>query len=185
MRINKKRIKSDKNTDKRRKGHQQTQKSEQNRKKTGMILWKIIGFRGDSYTIHCEHERLLHQETLLRVCRAACVCVCACVYPECSRLEDSTTLSRCSAPQLRRNESFSFSLDSIVTCTHQHVSQEAPLHYPWASYIVIFTFFLTWWLVSMSSMRTPSLWWKLWWMGVCCVLWRKLSLHIAFCMFAS
>lgn len=103
--------------------------------------WRKIGFRGDSYTFHCEHERLLHQDTLLRICRAACVRVCACVYPECSRLEDSTTLSRCSAPQLRRNESFSFSLDSIVTCTHQHVSQEAPLHYPRASYIVIFTFF--------------------------------------------
>lgn len=48
-------------------------------------------------------------------CEFFSVCVCVCLYPECSRLEDSTTLSRCSAPQLRRNESFSCSLDSVDT----------------------------------------------------------------------
>lgn len=42
------------------------------------------------------------------------VCV-YCVYPECSRLDDSTTLSRCSVPQLRRNDSLSCSLDKAET----------------------------------------------------------------------
>lgn len=31
-------------------------------------------------------------------------------------------------------------------------------------------FIRTWWLVSISSIRTPSLGLKLWWIGVCCCL---------------
>ena len=36
---------------------------------------------------------------------------------------------------------------------------------------------LTWWLVRRSSMRTPSLGWKLWWIGVCWGLLEKNTSH--------
>lgn len=62
-----------------------------------------------------QSTKQLYNKGCDRACVSVSVRVCVCVYPECSRLVDNTTLSRCSAPQLKRKESFSCSLDRTDT----------------------------------------------------------------------
>lgn len=105
---------------------------------TDVKEWKIMEgkIKTDSETQTPDREekaseRLLQQET---------VWSCMCVYPECSRLEDNTTLSRCSAPQLRRNESFSFSLDSADTYRATDISWSAQWKWDYLGYLISGTF---------------------------------------------
>lgn len=175
------------------KGHQQTQKSEQNRKKTGMISWKIIGGKLDLEVI-LTHFTVNMKDFYTR--KHCCVFVglrafvCACVRVCTLSAADWRTAPRYQGARRPSSDGMSpFHSPWIASSpAPQHTSacesRGSSRLSTSISHGYVY-FFLTWWLVSMSSMRTPSLWWKLWWMGVCCVLWRKLSLHIAFCMFAS